>query len=292
MSKASARLVRGETKKEFARIFDSLCDRHSRWSVWADFVTLAAISISNTVDQSSAEHREQTYMSIIKKYRKDEAEKFTEMFAAVVVGMDENPNQDFLGELYMSLDLGNQHVGQFFTPYDVCAMMSEMTSGNLSEQIKEKGWIGVSDPACGAGALLVAFVNECIRQNVNYHDHVLFVAQDVDFTVAMMCYIQLSLLGCAGYVVVDNTLTKPSVSYDRRGLIPKHSENVWYTPFYFKDTWHFRRIWAQMDMLFKPISEQCETPAIEKAAPAAHKEQPVIPEQLFVTQKNGQITMF
>ena len=47
-----------------------------------------------------------------------------------------------------------------------------------------------------------------------------------------------------------------------------------------------------MDMLFQPTSEQREVPAIEKAAPAAHKEQQIIPEQQFVTQKNGQISMF
>lgn len=129
-----------------------------------------------------------------------------------------------------------------------------------------------------AGALLVAFVNVCIRQKVNYHDHVLFVAQDIDYTVAMMCYIQLSLLGCAGYVVVDNTITKPSVSYDRRGLIPKPGENVWYTPFYFKDTWHFRRIWAQMDMMFHTV---------EAAEPVKEA-----PTQEFKADKTGQLRLF
>lgn len=276
--KSSARMVRGESKKDIAQIFDRLCNRNSRWSVWADFVALAAIAISNTVDKSNAEHREQTYMSIIKKYNPSETELFPQMFAAVVAGMEESQDQDFLGELYMSLELGNQHVGQFFTPYCVCACMAQITSGNLAEEIEAKGWIGVSDPACGAGALLVAFVNVCIRQKVNYHDHVLFVAQDIDYTVAMMCYIQLSLLGCAGYVVVDNTITKPSVSYDRRGLIPKPGENVWYTPFYFKDTWHFRRIWAQMDMMFHTV---------EAAEPVKEA-----PTQEFKADKTGQLRLF
>ncbi len=276
--KSSARMVRGESKKDIAQIFDRLCNRNSRWSVWADFVALAAIAISNTVDKSNAEHREQTYMSIIKKYNPSETELFPQMFAAVVAGMEESQDQDFLGELYMSLELGNQHVGQFFTPYCVCACMAQITSGNLAEEIEAKGWIGVSDPAGGAGALLVAFVNECIRQKVNYHDHVLFVAQDIDYTVAMMCYIQLSLLGCAGYVVVDNTITKPSVSYDRRGLIPKPGENVWYTPFYFKDTWHFRRIWAQMDMMFHTV---------EAAEPVKEA-----PTQEFKADKTGQLRLF
>ena len=34
----------------------------------------------------------------------------------------------------------------------------------------------------------------------------LFVAQDIDLTVGLMCYIQLSFLGCAGYVFATHDL--------------------------------------------------------------------------------------
>lgn len=81
----------------------------------------------------------------------------------------------------------------------------------------------------------MAFANECTRQGVNYQTSVLFVAQDIDLTAGLMCYIQLSLLGCPGYVVIGNTLTEPSVSLDKRGLIPQDKGNVWYMPFYFQD---------------------------------------------------------
>lgn len=103
----------------------------------------------------------------------------------------------------------------------------------------------------GAGALLVAFANECRRQKVNYQQSVLCVAQDIDFTVGLMCYIQLSLLGCAEYVVIGDTLAHPATTYDRRGLIPRDEGNVWYTPMYFRDVWHWRRVWAQVDMMRK-----------------------------------------
>ncbi len=41
-------------------------------------------------------------------------------FAIVVEALERNPEQDFLGELYMELELGNHWKGQFFTPYCVC----------------------------------------------------------------------------------------------------------------------------------------------------------------------------
>ena len=54
---------------EFVKIFNSLCGRYGRWEIWQDFVTLAAIAISNTVDRSQAAEREKTYMTIAGKYK-------------------------------------------------------------------------------------------------------------------------------------------------------------------------------------------------------------------------------
>lgn len=286
---------------EFTKIFNSLCGRYSRWEVWQDFVTLSAISISNTVDRRNAAEREKTYMTISSKHKPAELEKFSQMLCEVVTGMDINSDQDFLGELYMALELGNDHAGQFFTPYSVCRCMAEMTSTDLSARVERDGWISVNDPACGAGALLVAFANACLRQKINYQTSVLFVAQDIDYIVGLMCYLQLSLMGCAGYVVIANTLTNPSTALDRRGLIPRPGENIWYTPFYFRDAWHYRRLWAQMELLFPPTKTQDQqvTRKLEKqvsptaSEPNAHQQ----PAQQQVTlplreTKAGQLTLF
>jgi type I restriction-modification system DNA methylase subunit len=156
----------------------------------------------------------------------------------------------------MVLELGNQQAGQFFTPYDVCRAMAALTWGDQEERIKRQGWISVNDCACGAGATLMAFANECRRHGINYQTSVLFVAQDVDAIVAAMCYLQLSLMGCAGYVVVGNTLSNPKQAVDKRGLIPVHGPDVWYTPMYFRQEWHMRRVWALMENLFQPKKEE------------------------------------
>ena len=44
------------------------------------------------------------------------------------------------------------------------------------------------------------------REEINYQQNAYFVAQDIDPLVAKMCYIQLSLLGCPGVVIIGNTL--------------------------------------------------------------------------------------
>ena len=65
------------------------------------------------------------------------------------------------------------------------------------------------------------------------------MGQDIDPVVAKMCYIQLSLMGCAGYVIVGNSLTKPLTG---DVLIPYDDENLWIMPMFFTDIWTKRRL--------------------------------------------------
>ncbi len=292
MAKHITRIARDARQKEILRLFDEACYGQSRWQTWADFVMMSAISISNTVDKSNAEEREKMYLNIMSKYKPQALDNFTKMLAAIVESMDANPDQDCLGELYMGLDLGNQNTGQFFTPYHVCTLMARISNDDIKGKIEQQGWVSVNDCACGAGALLIAFANECRRIDVNYQTSALFVAQDIDLVTGCMCYIQLSLLGCPGYVVIGNTLTNPALSRDSRGLIPVHSENVWYTPFYFTEVWHLRRQWWSISQLFQtPITQTPEAPAeVEVPKETIVEAEPEPPE--FKENNNGQLMLF
>lgn len=270
--------LRNDHQKALADIFNGLLrsGRHSRWTVWSDFVAMAACTIS-VADFERRGERERLYADISKKYTQNELEQFSIMFSEVVSAFEENPEQDLLGELFMRLELGNDHNGQFFTPYSVCMAMASMSAGNLEAEISRKGYVSVNDPCCGAGALLIAFANEAKRLGINYQQHVLFVAQDIDFTAAMMCYIQLSLLGCAGYVIVGNTLTTPPTE-------PLTNQNVWYTPLYYLDVWHWRRT---IKALFN-LTEKSEIPD----EPKKPNEKPSENKYDFKVGANGQLSLF
>ena len=244
---------RTERQRELEKLYNKLCHRYSRYEVWQDMVVMIACAIANAVDKRHFDKREEMYMRVVKKYEKDELAVFPEFFTHIVLGMEENPDCDFLGELYMDLELGNKHAGQFFTPYDVCRVMAEVTINDdlLKEQIAKQGWISVNDCACGAGATLVAAANILRSKGVNYQMQALFVAQDVDATVALMCYIQLSLLGCAGYVVIGNTLTEPQTG---NVLFGEESSRCWYTPMYFHEVWSTRRAIAAARMIFQRVA--------------------------------------
>lgn len=244
-----------ESKKEFLAIFRELCQSRQPWQVWADAITVMACSLANVVDKTEPRHsnREKEYADCIK--RLGSVEKPANLFAIVVEALERNPDQDFLGSLYMDLELGNHWKGQFFTPYNISRMMAEMTLGNCQVQIDKEGWISVCDPTVGGGAMLISAANTIRRQKVNYQNHVLFVGQDIDRIVAMMAYIQISLLGCPGYLVVGNSLVNPIVG---SALMPveKEEQEFWYTPLYFSQVWHYRRLFAKMDNIFRSVNKE------------------------------------
>ena len=104
----NARKVRGSAQKTLIKSFESLCGRHGRWEVWSDWIGMCAIAISNAVDRAHREKREKTYGTLSKKYAVAEMQTISEMLALLVQEMEANPNQDFLGELFMVLGLGNE----------------------------------------------------------------------------------------------------------------------------------------------------------------------------------------
>ncbi len=213
-------------KKEIGRLFVQLSERYGRHQIWSDFIAMTACAISNSYDKQFYNEREELYLSIAKKYTKDELEMFAHMFAIVVMALENNPKQDFLGSLFSALNLHNEWKGQFFTPYHIGEFMAAVNLVNAGEQLQQKDVITVNDCCCGAGCLLIAFANEARKAGIDFQRRVIFVAQDIDLIAGLMCYIQLSLLGCKAVVKIGNSLTDPFV--EREPM----SDKLWFTPMY------------------------------------------------------------
>lgn len=242
MARKITRQAANGLEKQFLDKFNFLCQSRNSWQVWSDFITAVAIALANSVDKESEirKRREREYEDCIKRLGGMDIP--VEMLVIIIKALDENSEQDFLGSMFMRLELGNHWKGQYFTPYNICRAMVEINAPDLEEQIATKGWVSVNDPACGAGATLIAMVNTMKHHKVNYQNHVLFVAQDIDRVAGMMCYIQLSLLGCAGYVAIADTLVNPLVCDNVLQPVPNKNQEIWFTPMYVSDVWHFRRL--------------------------------------------------
>ena len=231
--------------QQFQEVFKNLCRTRNPLRAWSDSITMIACAISNSVDEEMFDQREQLYMHTIQKYSKDELNDVAHLFAIIVNALKDDPEQDFLGTLYSTLGLTNKQLGQVFTPYHIAELMARLVHEKYIAIINEKGFAAVADPCCGAGVMLIATANVARKNDVNYQSHMFFYAQDIDFTVAMMCYISLSLLGCTGYVGVGNTLTDPRPS----------RENLWYMPMNMIQGKLLKKFLSQDDVV---IEETCQ----------------------------------
>jgi len=191
---------------------------------------MAAYSISNACNYRQA--IEDRYMDIVGKYTRQDAEDISNLLAFTIEALQENRKQDFLGELYMEFGFGDKKKGEYFTPYYIAAAMAKMNSNDGTEE----RYIKIIDPACGSGVLLIAFTNNLIEQGIDHHLKALVIANDIDPCISLMCYIQLSLLGCAGYVCIRDTFTEPMV-----GNILVPPEDAFIMPLFLHPIWKFRR---------------------------------------------------
>lgn len=215
-----------ERRLKLAQLIKQAAHYRAVWEIWDDLIYMSAAAISQPLQWIQA--REDEYLRRIGKYDKKTQDMFPEMFAAIVNALEQEGHADVLGSIYMQLELGNHWKGQFFTPYNVSLCMARMNATNVAAEVEAKGFITVNDPCCGGGAMLIAFAQACKEQDVNYQNSVLFVAQDIDPVVARMCYVQMSLLGMPGKVIIGNSLTNEPGDY-------------WFTPFYYLSGFAWRR---------------------------------------------------
>ena len=241
---------KGPAWGEFLKLFRDTARQRHRYEVFRDFVTMAALSLHNAINK--VEKLEEEYLSIIRRYDREDVDRFPRLLAALVEVLEIEP-WDALGQLYMELEIASEHVGQFFTPPEISELMARLTYGEELRNL-EKPFVTVQEPACGAGGMILAFTKVMLEAKLNPAERLWVHCQDVDRTAAFMCYVQLSLWHIPGVVVVGNTLTMDT-------------REVFYTPAHYLGRWDdrlaVRRACEAMQSLFEAPQ------AIEPAALAA-----------------------
>lgn len=195
-------------QREFARTVQQLAHRHPAWRVFSDFCEMAALALANSVAIGpQREAREQRYLQIVHQYSKDEAAQIAHLLGITTLALEDEPH-DFLGQMFMQLELYNHWKGQYFTPSALSDAMARLIlDDQLLRAIEERGFITVQEPACGAGAMIIGSAMALQARKINYQQAMHVTAVDVDSTAAHMAYIQLSLLHIPAVVIVGNTLS-------------------------------------------------------------------------------------
>lgn len=211
-----------DPRRDFERTFRTLCREHQPWRVFADFCEMAAISLAQVPHKDPA--REERYLKLVGAYGKDEAAAMGTLLGLVVEGLEDG-DHDFLGELFMSLELSSHWKGQFFTPFSLCRTMAKLTiDDELRAKVEERGFVTLHEPAAGAGALVLAFAQEMRAAGLNPQTQLHVTAVDVDPTAAHMAFVQLALCGIPAEVIVGDTLR---MEFRESFYTPAHWLGLW-----------------------------------------------------------------
>lgn len=232
--------VKVNRMQEFMDIMNLFSSNISKWQIFKDFLLLTALYLANTVKTDEWKTREEQYCSLIHTYQEKDQKLFPRLLTCLSTALEEKPEQDFLGEVHVILNLYQLQEGPYCDSYDMVRMMAEVTYEDRSGKDVSGGYLLAHDPACGSGTKLIAFSNAARSHGTDTQKEVLFVGQDRERTAALMCYLQLSMLNLPGYVIIGDAHLKPG----------RHPDNeVWYTPAFYMNAHHF---------VDKPVAEERE----------------------------------
>lgn len=195
-------------RKQFIKAFESLAHHRERHDVFADFLEMAVCAIRKRTlpPGPAADAIEGQYMAVVKRNAADDVRKMPTLLGITALAVQEG-GCDFLGQVAGDLELINGHMGQFFTPYDVSRMIAEMTLQDAGELVREKGFITVAEPACGAGGMIIAAADVIEKQGFDIGRQLYVDATDISPMCFRMTYLQASLRGIPATIRRGNTLS-------------------------------------------------------------------------------------
>lgn len=241
-------------RKQIINTIERVGREHGMRRVWEDWIEGMSLAWANVLGNADHEwrdnawhEREARYMRLVERYGAEtwrELARLAQVFPDVLEELEcGSPDGaaltrkhgwegggDPLGELYMTLDFGNEHMGQFFTPWDICLLNARMILGSaeeLAEELAEKGWITIDDPACGSATHLLAACWVARERGLNPQRQVGFHGTDLSGVAAQMAYVNLAARGLPGMIVHGNSLTVQTFE-------------IWRTPAWILGRWERR----------------------------------------------------
>ena len=199
-----------ERLKNFTKLYNELSNIYGSMNIFMDFVKMCSIFIYNSFAQN--QEMEQQYLKTINSYRKEHQQIFPKMFSELIMMYEEAEDiTDILGPFYERENLGNNRLGQFFTPTHISDAMAEISiedEQTLKNIINKRGFISMAEPTCGAGGMILSIAKALQKRNINYQQELLVETTDISEVCTYMTYIQLSLYGIPATVYCGDSLSQ------------------------------------------------------------------------------------
>ena len=196
-------------KKLNSKILESLDRSKHRQDHFRNFCELSYCAIAKTTQTNTekADVLEDRYMEIVGTYKnKDDIRAMPELLSLATYGIYHG-QCDFLGEIAGDIEALDKKNGQFFTPYHVAKLMAKMQMPNIPALIESKGFFSLSDPAAGAGCMILCAADIVSEAGYDPMDCMSVHVIELNQTTYHMLYIQLALRGIAAQVVHGNSLS-------------------------------------------------------------------------------------
>ena len=193
-----------EHMREFHKLMDQQSHRWGHRDIYVDFLHLMMCCFLS--DRTPEHPREKEYMAIEKKYHSDsgQMDRFAQMFALVMQYMKDT-DRECLSELW-EVYCANENLGQFFTPWHVCDLMSglQIPPGTDFSQYTADRKCGISDPSCGGGRLFIAAAKHIPAKDI---PHCFFHGVDIDANCCHIAALNLLFFNLNGFIVHGNALS-------------------------------------------------------------------------------------
>lgn len=193
-----------DDQREFVRELTSADE--GGWRAFETFLDLSTSALAARSGLNDRDRHEAEYRATAARVGAGAVERSARLLAIAVRGL--SAPHDFLGPIagddrVQSL---NRHLGQFFTPFEVCRLLALMTLQDARAVLADRGCLRIGEPACGSGAMVLAAAAVLQAQEVSPAD-VWFECADLSSLAVSMAYVQMSLAGLAGEVCERNSLT-------------------------------------------------------------------------------------
>ena len=182
---------------DFRKILERLSHRHDTRRIFDAFVRFGACAVA-------AQTREAEYLEEAKHWDKADLGTFADALGALVIEMESKPFEDVIGGYYMEFALsskGQQWNGEYHTPKPICDLMAQTIIGDT---LPAEGPIRVCEPACGAGAMILAMGQSCSPEA---RRRLRVTAVDINRTACDMTFINTTLWGIPTRILHGNSLS-------------------------------------------------------------------------------------
>lgn len=206
-------------RTDFIKTVEKITSYKDHYTVFRDFLEASFCAIAKTSligNHEEANKLEARYMKVVQSYEdKDDFRQFSKLLGLTAMSLT-SLDCDFLGEVAGEIGALSKWKGQFFTPFSLSQLIAQINfpPKKVANWVDQRGYCTVSEPAVGAGGMILALARTLRDQGHNPEKMCFVEAWDVSETAFQMAYIQLSLAGIPAKLVWGDTLRmKVSASY-------------------------------------------------------------------------------